>query len=192
MTASITAGAAGSSADLLTDLKSGYLLGANPRKQFLAQLAGTVVGTAVVVPMFYLLVPRADMLGTDKFPAPSAQVWSKVAQLLSKGVHELHPMARWAILVGGLVGIAIPLLEMAFPKRREWIPSATGLGLAFVIPWFNSYSMFIGAFMAYLWAKYRPTAAEKYTVALSSGLIAGESLMGVVVMLLGGVLGYLE
>ena len=34
------AGAASSSADLLTDLKSGYLLGANPRKQFLAQLAG--------------------------------------------------------------------------------------------------------------------------------------------------------
>src|SRR5690606_28587910 len=33
MAANITAGAAGSSADLLTDLKSGYLLGANPRKQ---------------------------------------------------------------------------------------------------------------------------------------------------------------
>ncbi len=37
MTASVTAGAAGASADLLTDLKSGYLLGANPRKQFIAQ-----------------------------------------------------------------------------------------------------------------------------------------------------------
>lgn len=36
MAANITAGAAGSAADLLTDLKSGYLLGANPRKQFLA------------------------------------------------------------------------------------------------------------------------------------------------------------
>jgi len=37
MSANITAGAATSSADLLTDLKSGYLLGANPRQQFLAQ-----------------------------------------------------------------------------------------------------------------------------------------------------------
>jgi len=37
MTAGVTAGAAASSADLLTDLKSGYLLGANPRKQFIAQ-----------------------------------------------------------------------------------------------------------------------------------------------------------
>jgi len=192
MTASITAGAAGSSADLLTDLKSGYLLGANPRKQFLAQLAGTVVGTAVVVPMFYKLVPTPDVLGTDKFPAPSAQVWSGVAKLLSQGVHQLHPTARWGIACGVAVGIAIPLLEMAFPKRKDWIPSATGLGLAFVIPWFNSYSMFLGALMAYLWAKWRPEPAEKYTVAISSGLIAGESLMGVVVMLLGGVLGYLE
>ena len=40
MAANITAGAATSSADLLTDLKSGYLLGAHPRKQFIAQFSG--------------------------------------------------------------------------------------------------------------------------------------------------------
>jgi OPT oligopeptide transporter protein len=40
MSANVTAAAAGSSADLLTDLKSGYLLGAHPRQQFLAQFAG--------------------------------------------------------------------------------------------------------------------------------------------------------
>ncbi|MBN2218097.1 MAG: OPT/YSL family transporter, partial [Pirellulales bacterium] len=45
MSANITSGAAGSAADLLVDLKSGYLLGANPRKQFLAQFAGIFVGT---------------------------------------------------------------------------------------------------------------------------------------------------
>ncbi|MHC4350511.1 MAG: OPT family oligopeptide transporter, partial [Planctomycetota bacterium] len=44
MSANITAGAAGSSADLLTDLKSGYLLGANPTKQFIAQFSGIFVG----------------------------------------------------------------------------------------------------------------------------------------------------
>ncbi|MHC4711487.1 MAG: OPT family oligopeptide transporter, partial [Planctomycetota bacterium] len=49
MAANITAGAAGSSADLLTDLKSGYLLGANPTKQFLAQFSGIFVGTLVTV-----------------------------------------------------------------------------------------------------------------------------------------------
>ena len=45
MSANIVSSAAISSADLLTDLKSGYLLGANPRKQFLAQFAGIFVGT---------------------------------------------------------------------------------------------------------------------------------------------------
>jgi OPT family oligopeptide transporter len=192
MTASITAGAAGSAADLLTDLKSGYLLGANPRKQFLAQLAGTIVGTAVVVPMFYVLVPTPDVLGTDKFPAPSAQVWAGVAELLSKGIGQLPITARWGMLIGGAIGLLLPTLELLFPKHKKWIPSSMGVGLALVIPWFNSYSMFLGALAAYVWERWRKEQAEKYVVAISSGIIAGESLMGVVVLLLGGVIGWLE
>src|SRR5208282_3105603 len=70
MSANITASAASSAADLLTDLKSGYLLGANPRKQFLAQFAGIFSGTIVTVFCFRLLVPNASVLGGDKFPAP--------------------------------------------------------------------------------------------------------------------------
>jgi OPT family oligopeptide transporter len=57
MTAGMTAGAAGASADLLTDLKSGYLLSANPRKQFMAQFVGIFTGVLVVVPAFYLIIP---------------------------------------------------------------------------------------------------------------------------------------
>lgn len=192
MTASITAGAAVSSADLLTDLKSGYLLGANPRKQFLAQLVGTVIGTVVVVPMFYVLVPTAETLGTDRFPAPAAQVWKSVAELLSKGLHELHPTARWGMVIGLAVGLVLPLLELEFPKHKKWIPSPSGLGLAFVIPFFNSLSIFEGALLAWLYMRMRPKAAEKYVVPISSGIIAGESLMGVLVVLLGQVLQWLE
>jgi len=192
MAASITAGAAGSAADLLTDLKSGYLLGANPRKQFLAQLAGTIVGTAVVVPMFYVLVPTPDVLGSDKFPAPSAQIWSGVAKLLSKGWGELHYTAKYGMLVGAIIGLVLPLLELAFPKFKKWIPSSMGVGLALVIPAWNSISMFIGALMAWMWFKKNERQAEEYTVAISSGIIAGESLMGVLILLLGGVLGFLE
>src|SRR5262249_2004395 len=59
MSANITAGAATSAADLLTDLKSGYLLGAHPRKQFLAQFSGIFVGTVVSVLVFAILVPEA-------------------------------------------------------------------------------------------------------------------------------------
>ncbi|HEY9854579.1 MAG TPA: OPT family oligopeptide transporter [Stenomitos sp.] len=189
MTACVTAGAAGSAADLLTDLKSGYLLGANPRKQFLAQFAGIFVGTAVVVPMFYLLVPTADVLGSDKFPAPAAQVWAGVAELLSHGLESLHPAARMGMIVGGLVGIILPLIEMYAPKKvKPFIPSASGLGLALVIPAWNSISMFIGALIALIWEKYQPKSAATYIIPVSSGIIAGESLMGVAVALLGAIL----
>jgi putative OPT family oligopeptide transporter len=183
MTASVTAGAAGSSADLLTDLKSGYLLGANPRKQFIAQFLGIFAGTIVVVPAFYLLVPDASALGTDRWPAPSAQVWAAVARLLSNGITSLPITARWGMLVGGLLGIIIPLLEIIFPKHRKYIPSAMGLGLSMVIPFYNSLSIFIGSFIALLLEKKLPKIAEKYIVPVSSGIIAGESLMGVFITL---------
>lgn len=184
MTASITAGAAGSAADLLTDLKSGYLLGANPRKQFLAQLSGTLVGTLVVVPAFYMLVPNPAALGGERFPAPSAQVWKGVAELLAHGVHSLHDTARWGILVGALIGLALPLLELAFPKYKRFMPSAMGLGLALVIPAYNSISMFLGAVIAALYARANTRGAETYVIPVASGLIAGESLLGVAVALL--------
>ncbi|MBP7796950.1 MAG: OPT/YSL family transporter [Elusimicrobiales bacterium] len=183
MTASVTAGAAGSSADLLTDLKSGYLLGANPRKQFIAQFLGIFAGTIVVVPAFYLLVPDASALGTDRWPAPSAQVWAAVARLLSNGITSLPITARWGMLVGGLLGIIIPLLEIIFPKYRKYIPSAMGLGLSMVIPFYNSLSIFIGSLIALLLEKKLPKIAEKYIVPVSSGIIAGESLMGVFITL---------
>lgn len=184
MTASVTAGAAGSSADLLVDLKSGYLLGANPRRQFIAQFLGIFAGTLVVVPAFYLLVPDAQTLGTDRWPAPSAQVWAAVARLLADGFHALHPTARMGLLAGLAVGVLIPVLELAFPKHKEYIPSATGLGLSMVIPFFNSLSMFIGALIALVLEKKRPELAETYVIPVSSGIIAGESLVGVAVALL--------
>ncbi|MDD5657194.1 MAG: OPT/YSL family transporter [Elusimicrobia bacterium] len=184
MTASVTAGAANASADLLTSLKTGYILGANPRKQFLSQMIGVVAGLVVVIPAFYVLVPSADVLGTDKWPAPSAQVWAAVARLLADGFHALHPTARWGLFIGALAGILIPALERLFPKYHKFIPSAMGLGLAFVIPFFNTLSMFIGAAITTILEKKRPQLADKYVVTVAAGLIAGESLLGVLIALL--------
>ncbi len=183
MTACITAGVADSAADLLTDLKSGYCLGANARRQFLAQFAGIFVGTAVVVPAFYLIVPDVSVLGSDKFPAPAAQVWASVARLLSGGFESLHPTARLALVIGAVIGLIIPMVERLFPKARPFIPSAMGLGLAFCIPFWNCLSMFIGGLIAYILMKVRPAMAEKYTIPTASGLIAGESLMGIFITL---------
>lgn len=185
MTASVTAGAAGASADLLVDLKSGYVLGANPRKQFIAQFLGIFAGLLVVVPAFYVLVPDAASLGTDKWPAPAAQVWSAVARLLSAGFLALHPTARYGMLVGGLIGIIVPLLPRMLPKKAHgFCPSAMGLGLALVIPFYNSLSMFIGAAIALILEKKRPALADMYIIPVASGLIAGESIMGIVIAIL--------
>jgi uncharacterized oligopeptide transporter (OPT) family protein len=87
-------------------------------------------------------------------------------------------------VIGALVGIIIPLLEMRFPKQKKFIPSATGLGLAFTINGFNSISMFIGACLALWLSKRHARLAEQYTVPVSSGIIAGESLMGVAIALM--------
>ncbi len=185
MTAGVTAGAAGSSADLLTDLKCGYLLGSNPRRQFLAQLLGVFAGTAIVVPAFYVIVPQVSVLGSDRFPAPAAQVWAGVAMMLSKGLASLHPAAQWGLIVGLIIGAAIPILEIYIPKNaKRFVPSAMGLGLALVIPAWNSISMFLGALVALLIAKSKPRVSATYTIPVASGIIAGESLMGVAIALL--------
>ena len=192
MTASVTAGAASASADLLTDLKSGYILGANPRRQFIAQFMGVFAGTLIIVPAFYLLVPTADALGGDKWPAPAATVWKKVAELLSQGVGALHPTAQMGLLVGALVGILLPLIELFLPKPvRRFLPSATGVGLAFVIPFSNALSFFIGALLAMFWSRSNREQCEKYLVAISSGVIAGESLTGVGIALTDAIPGLL-
>jgi uncharacterized oligopeptide transporter (OPT) family protein len=92
--------------------------------------------------------------------------------------------ALTAIAVGAALGIVLTLLEELGPKAwRPWLPSTTGLGIAGVIPAFNSFAMFAGALLAWLFARARPKAAEAYTVPVSSGLIAGESLMGVAIIL---------
>jgi uncharacterized oligopeptide transporter (OPT) family protein len=63
MTASITAGAASHSADLLTDLKTSYILGGNPRKQTIAQLFGVLAGSLLCVPVYTLVEARKTGLG---------------------------------------------------------------------------------------------------------------------------------
>jgi uncharacterized oligopeptide transporter (OPT) family protein len=184
MTANITAGSCSHAGDLLTDLKSGYILGANPRQQFLAQFFGVLAGGLVVVPAFFTLIPDVSKLGTEQWPAPAALVWRGVAELLAKGVGALHPTARIGLVIGATLGIVIPLLELKFPKAKKFIPSATGLGLAFTINGYNSISMFVGALLALWFSKWRPKLHEQYTVPVSSGIIAGESLMGVLIALL--------
>ncbi|MEK9146006.1 MAG: OPT/YSL family transporter, partial [Elusimicrobiota bacterium] len=181
ITSNVTGGVGLHAADLLTDLKSGYLLDADPRQQFWAQFFGVVAGSLFVVPADTLLIPTADLLGTDKWPAPGAQTWKGVAELLAKGFHTLHPTAQAALAVGAVLGIVLVLLEKTFPKQRAFIPSPTGLGLAFTTPANNTIAMFAGAALALWLERRKPELAERAVVPVSSGFIAGESLVGVLI-----------
>jgi uncharacterized oligopeptide transporter (OPT) family protein len=193
MTASITANAAVSSADLLTDLKSGYLLGAHPRRQFVAQFLGIFAGTAATILGFRLLVPDATVLtGTPgspaAFPAPAAQAWLAVARVFQGGLQNLHPMARNCIFWGLGAGVLLVLIELALPKYRKWLPSPTGLGLGFILPFFNPFSMLLGALLAWFWSRRSSAHADRYVVPVASGIIAGESIVSVAIALVNNLL----
>jgi OPT family oligopeptide transporter len=191
--AGIAANSASSSADLLTDLKIGYLLGANPRRQFLAQFWGVFFGTLAIVPIWYLMVPTKAAL--EKLPAPATQTWAKVAEVLTKGLDFLPHSAKVAILVGAGVGVLLPLIEkfLVPDKYRKFMPSATGLGLSFMLPFYNSLAFTIGAVIAFVWTKVNKRSADLYNVPLASGLVAGESLIAALIAMLAtasGLLGW--
>jgi len=185
MSANVTGGIGLHAADLLTTLKTGRLLGASPRIQLYAQLFGVLAGAAVVVPAFDILIPDPTVLGSDAWPAPSCLVWAGVSKAFAGGVELLDDLARTGIGLGLALGISLALLEkLAPPALRTFVPSPSGLGIAMVIPGSNTLAMFLGAFIARIVAKRSPEVAQRYVVPVSSGLIAGESLMGVVVALL--------
>jgi len=184
MTANITAGATSHAGDLLTDLKSGYLLGANPRQQFIAQFFGVLAGGFIVVPAFFFLIPDASQLGTEKWPAPAALVWKAVAELLAKGPSALPHSAQIGLLIGSVLGIVLVLLEKAFPKHVKYIPSPTGFGMAMTFNGYYAVSFFLGACVREILARVAPKVNDRYTVPVSSGIIAGESLMGVAIAIL--------
>jgi uncharacterized oligopeptide transporter (OPT) family protein len=97
----------------------------------------------------------------------------------------LDALAKTGIAVGLLLGTALALLERFAPSRlKPWVPSPSGLGIAMVIPGSNAIAMFLGALLAWLFQRRAPALAQRYVVPVSSGLIAGESLMGVVIALL--------
>jgi uncharacterized oligopeptide transporter (OPT) family protein len=160
-------------------LKSGYLLGANPRKQFIAQFCGIFIGTLATVLAFRVMVPTASVLGSDQFPAPAAQSWRVVAIALSKGFDSLEPVKIWSMAIGGLTGAVLTILPRLFPRRAKWIPSASGVGLAWTFHWYYGFLFFIGGFAGWWMERKQPEKAELYNYPVAAGVIAGGSLMGV-------------
>jgi OPT family oligopeptide transporter len=190
MTAGITGEVASSAANLLMDIKPGYMLGGKPRHQAVGHVLGIFAGALVSVPVFYLMIHGdLSLLMSDKLPMPAAQIWMAVAKVLTQGLSFLHPTAQAAILVGAVLGLVI---EIANQRTQGRFPiSGVGLGLAFVLKFSDSLSMALGALLFWLAGRYftdkksfgfRAFVDNQETAC--AGAIAGGSIIGLVLILL--------
>lgn len=180
MGANVTAGVGLHAADLLSDLKTGEVLGANVRAQTIAQFLGIGVGALAVVPAFLALVPDASVLGSEAFPAPAVMVWAGVSKVLAGGLSNLPSGATEAMLVAGALGVLFALLEERLGARARWVPSPSALGISMVLPAATALTMVAGAGLG---ALARRRWDDERLVPIASGLIAGESVTGALVAL---------
>ncbi len=181
MAAGIAASGANQSADMMQDFKTGYILGATPKKQSYAQVAGLVIGTIAAVPIFYAII-NAYGLASQNLPAPSAVTWKGMADFLSKGFNALPQYAYTGIICGAALGILLSVMENT--KIKKFTPSPFGIGIAMFLPGFFSVSIFLGSVIKFILEKIFPGWMESYSISVASGGIVGESLLGVIIAIL--------
>ena len=177
MAAAITGAGASQAADMMQDLKTGKLLGASPRRQFVAQLWGLIAGVVFCVPA-YLLVTSAYPLGGDQLPAPAAFAWKAMAELLTQGLDALPPNAVPAVVIGSIFGALLACLRKV-PKLAPYLPSGLAIGIAFIVQAFFSLVIFFGSIVLVIWRRVSPGHAKKLSFAVASGLVAGEGMFGI-------------
>jgi putative OPT family oligopeptide transporter len=181
MTANVAGGAAGQCADLLNDFKAGSMVGATPRRQVIAQCLGIATGSVVGSLVYLVLVPDpAAMLMTAEWPAPAVATWKAVAEMLTAGFDALPSAALDAMAIAAAIGLLLGIADALLPDRqRRWLPSASAVGLAFVIPASTSLGLFYGAALAAVLGRYFRNWSSAMIMAAAAGLVAGESLIGV-------------
>lgn len=182
MAAGMTAAGASQAGDLMHDLKAGYVLKVSIRRQVLAQLCGVIVGVFTAAAVYRLLTAAYEIPGED-FSGPAVSAWYAMAEVLAKGFSSLPAGAIPAAVVGGIVGILIPLLAK-IKRVAKWLPSPIALGIAFMVTPYSSMAMWLGAFLTSVVKGRRPDTVDRYGASMASGLIAGEGLMMVVVAIL--------
>ncbi len=167
MVGCVVAIAASISGDTSQDLKTGFLLGATPRNQQLAQLAG-VLTSATFVCLSVLLLAETFGFGGKDLPAPQATLM----KLVIDGV--IDQSLPW-----GLVGIGVGIALAAELARIPSLPFAVGVYL----PLSTMTPIFLGGLLRWLLTRRAdPARAEERTdrgVLLGSGFVGGEGLLGV-------------
>ncbi|HUP22461.1 MAG TPA: oligopeptide transporter, OPT family, partial [Thermoanaerobaculia bacterium] len=171
----VVAIAASIAGDTSQDLKTGFLLGATPRRQQLGELLGVITSAAFVC-LTVIALSRVYGFGTEELPAPQATLM----KLVIDGV--LSQSLPWVLVA---IGVGIALVIEAF--RIPSLPFAVGvyLPVATMVP------VFFGGLLR--WILERRAASDddreqrrESGVLLGSGLVGGEGLMGVGIALAAG------
>lgn len=192
MTGGMTSEVALNGANLLSDIKPGYMLGAKPRQQAIGHCIGIVAGALASTPLFFLLfLPRgADgsrspaSLLTDAFPFPKALEWKGVSDLVASGLKNLPTSAIVAMAVATVLAVAIEVMRIR--TRGRFPLSSVGLGLGVVLPPDACLMMFLGATGFWFLGRRHPMPGTRgHTLwieccePICAGLISGAALIGI-------------
>jgi len=151
--------------DLMLDLKTGYLVGATPRKQQLGQFIGAWLGPIVVMALIFVL-NEAYVLGSEKLPAPQGQALASMVNGIMGGDVPAQKYLAGAGL-GALLSIFQPGLGIT-------------VGLGFYLP-FNIVLTYSIGTVARIVSDHKLGHAfsENTGIPVTAGFIVGEALVGV-------------
>ncbi|OSD05158.1 oligopeptide transporter [Trametes coccinea BRFM310] len=189
----IAAGSAAQSTDMTGDLKTGYLLRAKPRNQFVAQLCGAVVAIFLNVGLFILFTTATPCIlyppasGECTYSAPSVSAWSAVAVAVTAPKLPIPASSGYVAIALGIVAvISVVAKHLWIPKKYwAWVPNWNAVGLAFVTPQvYYAFAMACGSLFNFFWARRSPASYDMYMFAIAAGMLAGEGLGGVLQALL--------
>ncbi|MBK6766088.1 MAG: OPT/YSL family transporter [bacterium] len=163
-----------SAGDISQDLKTGFLVGATPRKQQIAEFYGVLASMVVVGWVVHLLGDTYGFVQDAAHPRPLQAPQANLMAILIEGV--LDGKLQWSLIFFGMFLAAIVELfgvtSLAF---------AVGLYL----PVGLSVGIMTGALIKLVVQRRKPVSeAEDTGVLFSSGLIAGEALIGIALALL--------
>jgi putative OPT family oligopeptide transporter len=183
--AAIVCCAACTAGDVCNDLKTGALVGATPRHQQKMQLAGVVVAALVMAPVLQLLHDTYG-IGTRELAAPQASLFASLA----RGFFGDEVLPWGLVGLGAGLGLLVLTADAVLERQRSSIrlhlmPIAVGLYLPFGL----AVPIFAGGLLEW-WGRRGRSGADRGPaqrgVLFSSGVVAGEALVGVGVAVLVG------
>jgi putative OPT family oligopeptide transporter len=171
----------------LQDLKTGQLVEATPWRQQVALVLGVVFGAIVIPPILDLMNTAFTFQGAPgakatALAAPQAAIISTIAQGVLGGDLDWG-LIREGAIIGAVAVIVDELLKRTTGKRWHLPPLAIGMGI--YLPLEADLLIPFGAVLGWFYNRWAlqsksPAFAERMGVLMATGLIVGESLMGVV------------